>query len=331
MRPEEMTALDADMSEKLFRSLEEWPTATVEQVRNAVLEARMIVPAWHARNSKKITLEGDAKMFASLPGVFEEAIAAGRLFDFGFLPNAVIGGESGRAATLFEGGHIGHPFRSPYCIFHRWEGGGSLYVVDPADWHTMMDGKVPPGSILIAEAQAIKIAGKGSLLMGDCAIVATDAANKRYGGIVIASAMHGAAEDADGRPPPTSMGNLIEPVMTGLLLLNTDGVPVDRIAAPERLNKARAKNRKPAIPAHWHVHCGDYVTALTARRQPHPKGAPAGHHASPVPHLRRGHVRHKAAYHGGGTVFVRDAVVNLKEGREESVHLGRSFYQRTDR
>jgi hypothetical protein len=117
--------------------------------------------------------------------------------------------------------------------------------------------------------------------------------------------------------------------MTGLLLLATDGVAVDRIPAPDKLNKHRTKAGKPAIPAHWHVHTGPYVTALTHRDQRH-KNAQGGHHASPVPHLRRGHRRILSAYHGGQTIWVRDAVVNIKDGKELPAGMGRSFYQQKD-
>jgi hypothetical protein len=264
-----------------------------------------------------------------MPVVFEEAIKSGRLFDLGFLPNAVIASEAGRAATLFHGGHIGHPFRKPYCLFHRWEGGGSIYAISQGDFHHLTDGAAQEDAFMICEARCIRVAGKTALLMADAALFHIDIERKGYTGMVIRSALHDA--QPDDPPPPGSLGNLVDPVMTALLLLNTDGVPVDRIPAPEKLNKQRAKNLKPLIPAHWRVNTDDYVTALTARRTPGAKHALGGHHSSPVPHLRRGHSRHLHAMHGGGTVWIRDAVVNLKNGNEESVYLGRSFYQRADK
>jgi hypothetical protein len=72
--------------------------------------------------------------------------------------------------------------------------------------------------------------------------------------------------DALGVPPTSvrdAVCSVIDPVIATMLLLATDGVSVDRISAPEKLNQARVKAGKAAIPAHWRVHTAEYVAALT--------------------------------------------------------------------
>ena len=137
-------------------------------------------------------------------------------------------------------------------------------------------------------------------------------------GQVIRSALNGSGTDG------AAVGNVMDPVMSCLLLLATDGVEVRTIEAPDKLNKHRLKAGKFAIPSHYAVRTEGYVTALTNRRSRR-HGAEQGHHASPVPHLRRGHVRHLHEMHGGGTIFVKDAVINLKD---PDAPVARSFYQR---
>jgi hypothetical protein len=324
--------LSQDESDTILRNLKAWPKPTAAQVRTAVLEEKFITPAAVDRSATK-TLTGMAEAFAI-------GVKSGRLFDMGYLPNSVLKSESGRAGELFLAGHIGHPFTEPYCFFHTWDADsagdaedhalarelgigecGSLYVVDPLDWHKYAGNAFDAGSFMVCEAQAVRVFNGEMLLIGDVAWVAVargpDGKAGYRAGRVIRSALNGSGTDG------AAVGNVMDPVMSCMLLLATDGIEVRTIEAPDKLNKHRLKAGKLAIPSHYRVQTEGYVTALTNRRSR--RAANDGHHASPVPHLRRGHIRHLHEMHGGGTIFVKDAVINLKD---PEAPLVRSFYQR---
>jgi hypothetical protein len=320
MRLEDLVALDDDASEAMLRTMADWPKPTVQQVRHAILDSRMIVPSEQGDEHRPF--------FTSLPEAFERAVKEGKLFDLGHLPNAVIKSEAKRGGELLAAGHIGHPYQSPYCLYHTWEGGGSLYLVDASDWHAMSKGRMKPNTFLVCEAQGLTVAGQGQLLLGDSAMIEISPDYAGWSGKLVKSAAHRALE-VSGLPKPTereSICNLVDPVAAMLLLLATDGVAVDKIEMPFKLNRTRAKNGKPHIPPYWAVRAEHYVTALGQRGKP--GLALGGHHASPRPHLRRGHIRHLQS---GSTVWIKDALVMLKEGQEIDADLGRNFYQQRDR
>lgn len=323
----EALALSDRESEAIMRDMKPWKRPTVEQIRNVVLAGRFLVP------SDSAAMDQDTSLLSSLTEAFTLAVAGGRLFDLGHIPNAVIMSESGRASELFEAGYIGHPFREPYAFYHTWDADqvgfmkgsgigdcGSLYVVDPFDMHGASGGVIAEGTFLVCEAQAVQTLGHNVLFVGDAAAGRVGRnADGRLGYLakLTRSGMFRRLGPSEG----AAVANLFDPIMSCLLLLATDGIEVKTVEAPERLNRQRVKAGKPAIPPHYEVKAGAYVTALNARtlRRSEPKG---GHHASPVPHLRRGHIRH---LHTGGTTWVRDAVINLKD---PDAPLARNFYQR---
>jgi len=233
---------------------------------------------------------------------------------------------------LFAGGHIGHPFTQPYALFHHWEGkageldeaSGCLYVVDPLDWHAH-NPDIAPNSFMVCEAQTVTaFTHKKVLVVTDATIVAVHSSPTSKTGLAYSGRMYrGMVSKGSGLSDAEVICNLVDPVMACLLLLATEGVAVDRLEPSPKLNKAREKTGKTPIPPHWKVHTGEYVTALLQRGQR--RSTPGdGHHASPVPHLRRGHIRHMHEMHGGGTRWIADALVNLKD---ENAPLARSFYQ----
>jgi hypothetical protein len=317
--------LDPDESAAIFRHIAPWAKPTVTQIRNAVLEKAFITA---------IDPDGQAddKLAAGIVEIFETAVSCGRLFDMGHIQNRVIRSESKRAGDLFFAGHIGHPFRAPYCFFHTWDGDtvhagdedysycGSFYAVDPLDWYAHSDGAVLPGTFLAAEAQAVHINRLNLLMTGTFGHVAIGHTTNGEVGYLVQSVHTIPGDEAK----EAAVSSVMDPIMTCLLLLATDGVAVRTIEAPEKLNRHRAKAGKPTIPSHYEVDTGPYVTALNARTIRRPR-AIQGQHASPVPHLRRGHVRHLHAMHGGAQIWVRDAVINLKD---PDAPLTRSFYQR---
>lgn len=323
---------DEDQSATFWKSLRPWKRPTAAQIRNVVMNEFFIIP--QAR-----TAHDADNLIAKMTEAFSIAVLGGRLFDFGHVPDAVIQSESGRAADLFFSGHIGHPFRDPYAFFHTWDSGsvseasaaagdedaGSLYVVDPFDINHLTDGLIGEGAFLVCEAQAVRASGRDALIIGDVATVrvARNANDKvSYQIVVVQNSMN------RGKNLPESLSaiNLMDPIMACLLLLATDGIAVDTVEPPAKINQTRAKNGRPAIPPHYEVKTNGYVTALNARTRRNGPGL--GHHGSPVPHLRRGHIRHLHERHGGGTTWVRDAVINLKD---PDGPVTRAFYQRGGR
>jgi hypothetical protein len=313
-----MAALDVETSSAMLRNIEPWLRPTFDQVRSLVMSGDMLVLAPQAEGVNGRV----AKMFGAMPDGFDMTITAGRSFDLGHLPNEVIKIEAKRGCELFEAGHIGHPFSEPYVLYHTWEQGGSLLLVDAMDWHKATHGHFPPGTFMVCEAQPVKIGIRSALIIGDIAHVSLDSKTNRYFGFVERNALAEMVPEDHRSDGAEALGNLAEPVMAAMLLLATDGVAVEKIDPPAKLNKARVKARKAAIPSHWRVATEGYVTALSQRgkRRSEPGN---GHHASPIPHLRRGHVRNLSEYHGGGKRWIRDALINLKD---PDAPLARSFY-----
>ncbi len=83
------------------------------------------------------------------------------------------------------------------------------------------------------------------------------------------------------------------------LALATDGVPRETFKASSLINAERARKGKPRVPTVTRVNFAAYLAAIEQTDK--------GHHASPVPHLRRGHIRR---LEDGRRVWVRDCLVN---------------------
>jgi hypothetical protein len=303
----------AEVSIDLLRQMTAWPMPTFDQVRHLAMENDIMVmaPADEADSH-------ETKMFLSIPSGFTQTLREGRAFDLGHLPNELIKREALRGCELFEAGHIGHPFSEPYILYHTWEGGGSLLLVDPLDWHAMRPDRYAPRTYMVCEMQPVMIAGRRTLLVADLIHVWLDKELSVYGGTVMPNVLQAMARQ-NGMAAGEGLANLAEPVMAAMLLLATDGIPVERIEPPEKLNRARLKARKLAIPPHWRVDTAGYVTALSARGRRARKEAGGGHHASPIPHIRRGHQRR----YENKTIWIADALVNV---RDPDAPLARSFY-----
>jgi hypothetical protein len=88
------------------------------RLRDVVLGHGVLIPMLAADTSKP-----EATTIRSSLGQIAGTVRAARLSDLAHLPNNVIIPESARAAGLFAAGHIGHPSREPYLLFHTREGG----------------------------------------------------------------------------------------------------------------------------------------------------------------------------------------------------------------
>lgn len=98
-----------------------------------------------------------------------------------------------------------------------------------------------------------------------------------------------------------------DPVAVLNIVLNTKNVRLDRIEIDPKLNRARERQHKPPLKSYTIVHTNEYISAMREGV----RMAVAGTHASPRPHLRRGHIRHLAA---GKEVWIHDTIVNAHKG-----------------
>jgi len=85
------------------------------------------------------------------------------------------------------------------------------------------------------------------------------------------------------------------------MILSTRGVPLAKREPTKRQQKARLKRGKSLLPTVTHVDTKKYYAAM--------ENVEKGHHASPVPHLRRGHIRRLGE---DRTTWVRDTIVNCR-------------------
>jgi hypothetical protein len=282
--------------------IEPWH-ATVEQVRDAILTGQIATTTIEGRgpDPEHLRFQMDEIMTAAV-----EAVRMGRMVDVGFVPNAIVQAEAKRVKTLVHGGWLRHPFREPWVLYHQWEQGPAPLLVLP--WED--------GSVSFAELQPSIMQGHLRLIMiGDTGtlIPAENDGEPGFNAIMSVAPVRQVTAPRGMSPEQLirdAACNVGDPCWTALAMLQTDGVRVEHIPAPDRLNQQRARKGKHPIPARVKVHSGPYVTALTARGKAGSHAAGDGSRKAPVMHLRRGHVRR---FDDGRQTWVRDALINARE------------------
>jgi hypothetical protein len=323
MRHEGETVLGLELDP---RTIGDW-SPTVAQVRDAILGFHVTGPDWTAC----MDLPAEAKQFVpnqreveAVNDMCHRAVLAGRLVDFGTLPNEVIMQGGDRGGPLWNQGAIGMPFSDPWVFMHQWEGGVAVYLVNPGsdDFEVC---ELSPISFQMTERMLV-IGDRGQFNK-----VPGMLAEKRYHCSVAPSAIRYVGDaglyskaNNGGRPQEAAAGNIGDPVMAALLILNTRNVERETVRAPEKLQRARARSNKKPIPPHDVVLTAPYVTAILARGKPRPRSDDkGGTHASPIFHIRMGHPRN---YTGGRTIFIHDTLVNASEEQRAAFKSNRSHY-----
>jgi hypothetical protein len=284
---------------KALESLATHPIKTAETFRNAALGEGMF-----AINPLLGLNQEQAVVF--LQDTIRKTVSDGRMIDFGFMPNEMIKSESLRSRPMFEAGELQHPYEE-WLAISSWEGGMCGYFISP---HPSR-----PEETLVIELYGVHLDGTPpAILVYD--IVSIDA--KPEGTHVMPALMQDDEYNNDEEQLWGRGANSLDPLVTMLRLLADASIPITDNPAPEKLNKARVKRGKYAIPPHITVHTRDYVTAFHAAKIEHK--SKGGHHASPIAHTRREHKRHLRS---GRVVPVRSSRVNWRDSAE----LHRLFYR----
>jgi len=316
-----MPTLEVDM----MRDLDEW-RPTPQMIRETVAKSMIVAPGLIAR-------KGDDEERRRIPSQYEveiacklmrEAIFAGRMIDFGYVPNTVIMDCGKRAGPLYQRGAFVQPFHDPWVFMHSWEMAVAIYLVNPLEQH-----KASGADFEAVELMAGKYLGDGLLVIGDRVWLTTDGRDVDFYGCNVAPCAWRFVPGAEsmnngGTPEQAAAGNVLDPVMTALLILATVGVRRETIEPSPKLNKARAKSGKPPIPPYDVVHSEEYVTALSMRGKRFIRGEDqGGTHHSPVPHLRRGHLR---TYESGKVSLIHDTLVRVSPEAREAFKAARTHY-----
>lgn len=311
--------------------MEVWQ-ASVDQFRDACMAGRII--ALNLPSVSEAFWFKNDELDDTVLKVFS-AVTSGRLIDCGHLPNEMIKIGGKRGGAMYNHGLLAHPFREPWLLFHSWEEGVSGYLIE------LLDDNPAGGRTRIIELNSMQLRNEKLLCAGDVVMldfsIDTESRSERYtGGSRPATWRIAFPQMSDGIDPMrAAMNNCLDPFVAALLLLHTDGVSVDRIEPPAKLNRARLRNRKQPLPARLRINSEPYVTALLARkrRRTQPQG---GHHASPIPHVRLGHWRYfkdgqqpRTALRVEGErapwrIRISDALVNVKD--EARAAFMRSHY-----
>ncbi|MGD9670237.1 MAG: hypothetical protein AB7U75_14565 [Hyphomicrobiaceae bacterium] len=140
----------------------------------------------------------------------------------------------------------------------------------------------------------------------------SEAVMTEYGADYITTVINRTPHVADEGQSPyfTIMSGLLTLTMVANMLLMSRETQVREEPAPFKLNKLRAKKGRPPIGDRYFIHI-----AQAQRRLFSDKGG--GTHASPIPHWRRGHLRHMA---NGTIVPVVPHAVGAKGAEPSAIH-----------
>jgi len=268
------------------------------------------------------------------------AVLAGRFIDAGHLPNKVIMECAVRGGEMWNHGAIRFPFYDPWVLYHTWdhdvtyreqadeilgrrraEGPAiAVYLVWATDDETFE----------VCELQPMRFGNEPMLVIGDRGIFRVPDDRHGHWSSMAPSMMRFVADDQwrsvqnlGKSPYEAASSNIGDPVMACALILATRGIARETIVASDKLQRARAKNRKPPIPNYDKVHTAPYVTAILARGKREKGNGLGGHHASPQFHIRRGHPRDYAT---GKSIWIMDTLVNATEDQRSNFKANRSHY-----
>lgn len=224
-------------------------------------------------------------------------------FDFGNVEADRFRSEGARAALLVQSGHLSIPF-SAVIYWYNVEIDNDMYRVatlaskikeGEKEWlliadfyrsdakiHAMLDPKNQFKYSYVLEAAGCFVSrGDGSVWSGNI--------------------VDSLADPEDMVAMRRQASSLADGVSVLSLILNTKGIPKNEVVPAAKIQQKREKNGRLPLPTVTHIDTRFYRRADANVGQ--------GHHASPVPHLRRGHIRN---LHNGSTIWIKDTLVNCK-------------------
>lgn len=282
---------------EVMEHIVDWPIKTAEAFRNAVLSGGFAVNPLFKAKTEEI-----AEHFR---GRIVEAVADGRMIDFGFLPNELMKEISQTTRDLYESNQLEHPYEE-WLACARWEGGSCGYL--------FMTTSGFPGCVYCLELYGVDIPR-----LGGCILLYDAVGLETEGDSTTIHPTEFVVQQTDEELKARG-ANSLDPLVTMLRILADASVPIIDHPAPVRLNKARARAGKPPIPAHTEVKTGDYVSSYKSAKSSRVRVSKGGHHSSPIAHNRRHHLRRLAS---GKVVPVRETKVNWRDS--EALH--RLFYR----
>lgn len=278
---------------------------TVGGVRDSLLEGRVFdlssevrLPVYSLSDDDMSRLIEDGR----------SAVAAGRMIDAGELPAGVIQSEAERAVALMTDGHLRMPFSDPWVLYFTRPGEVFVSVICP---------EASGGCFSIFSMVPFEMSDRSRKLgVDDVMWLQPDMIDGapgwdmhfRVGVLGEAAIAEGGLTREEGLVRVSRA--TLNPVIVVTSIMTTDGVQIETITPSEKDAKARRRSGKPPIPTFRRVLSAPYVTAILAAGQRREGEAKGGTHASPVAHIRRGHVRRLP---NGKTTWVRDCLVNVSE------------------
>jgi len=247
-------------------------------------------------------------------------IKSAQQFQFGHVEDIRIKEEAIRAGPLIGDGHLSLPYQSViynYTLIPDPKDVPPEIANDRVSFSTLaclMEKKelknVLPGPFILAAdfifvpPQALDAKRKFCMILaGGCAFQANPPEGRWIGDVV----------DEPGQVRRETLVSVADGVASLSMILATRGVETEVRQPNDKLQKARIKRGKPLLPRITHVNTEKYYKAM--------ENVEKGHHASPVPHLRRGHIRRLGE---DRTTWVRDTIVNC---RTLSDSKGRDHYE----
>ena len=215
------------------------------------------------------------------------AVIRGQVIDFGHWPNEMIKATAKRAGPLYIADGLAHPFSSPYVIMHSWDipkydwvtmnlSGSSVYLINPfpqsnattcIDFEALeFEGLLAHGSQCVGVMDRVAFHAKQSQQTGGYSVNVTPFAmryHEKLNDPHVKEILHQSGETIyEG-----AVSNVLDPLMTGLMILNTRNMPRNKVVASEKLNRSRVKRGKPMIPPYDRIDSSPYVTAILARQE----------------------------------------------------------------
>lgn len=250
---------------------------------------------------------------SKLATVVPELVNLAQWFNFGKVSPALIEAEAYRSVDLVGTGMIRLPY--PVCVFtHAYMDplAPDCYiqsfhlVVDNMDKHDdIRIQDMPAGMFWITEFTMVYAPGKG-IYFDPRMTCMTDFSRNAAGRYEVISFTN--TRQLTGNDLIDEQRRVCDPVAVMVLALNTKNQKMRQVIPDEKLNKARAKQGKPAITPYTYVYMGEYLDAAKETRLMEATGT----HASPRPHLRRGHFRYKD--HPTLRRWIQPCIVNAHKG-----------------